>query len=64
MDYFLNNSVIIERQNIGAAFFNRLGKTALAYAIITLVSDCSEVETRMIYTAIKLAKDILRGEEK
>lgn len=64
MDYFFNNSVIIEGQNTGLALFNRLKKTTLAYAIITLVSDCSEAETRMIYSAIKFAKGILWGEEK
>ena len=31
MDYFFNNSVIIERQNTGTALFNRLRKTALTY---------------------------------
>ena len=64
MDYIFNNSIIIERQNIGTALFNRLGKTALAYTVVSLVSDCSEAETRMIYSAIKFAKGILRGEEK
>lgn len=64
MDYFFNNSVLIERQNTGTALFNRLGKTALAYTVVSLVSDCSEAETRMIYSAIKFAKDILRVEEK
>lgn len=64
MDYIFNNSIIIERQNIGTALFNRLGKTALAYAVINLVSECSAAENRMLYSAIKFAKDILRGEEK
>ena len=64
MDYIFKNSIIIERQNIGAVLFNRLRKTALTYAVSTLVSDCSEAETRMIYSAIKFAKDILRVEEK
>ena len=64
MDYFFNNSVIIEGQNTGIALFNRLGKTALAYAVIYLVSDCSAAENRMLYSAIKFAKDKLRAEEK
>ena len=64
MDYFFNNSVIIERQNTGTALFNRLRKTALAYAVIYLVSDCSAAENRMLYSAIKFAKDKLRAEEK
>ena len=64
MDYFFNSSVIIEGQNTGIALFNRLRKTALTYAVSTLVSDCSEAESRMIYSAIKFAKDILRVEEK
>ena len=64
MDYIFNNSIIIERQNIGTSLFNRLGKTALAYAVIYLVSDCSAAENRMLYSAIKFAKDKLRAEEK
>ena len=64
MDYIFKNSIIIERQNIGAALFNRLGKTALAYAVINLVLECSAAENRMLYSAIKFAKDKLRAEEK
>ena len=64
MDYIFNNSVIIERQNAGAALFNRLSETALAYAVIYLVSECSAAENRMLYSAIKFAKDKLRAEEK
>lgn len=64
MDYIFNNSVIIERQSAGAALFNRLSETALAYAVIYLVSDCSAAENRMLYSAIKFAKDKLRAEEK
>lgn len=64
MDYIFNNLVIIERQSAGAALFNRLSETALAYAVIYLVSDCSAAENRMLYSAIKFAKDKLRAEEK